>query len=232
MGGGPGQPAAPNLSAAAMTSILPEVRRKEEGKSRRRRAGAGAAEGGDSGVRTGGQGQTGKGGKGQAGVSGARRATRHHDGKGGKGGGQVRQWPQPQHSFKQQQPGLPQQVSAALRAEEEREARRQQTGRYQALACMERQRRRRQAPEPGRKKTTTGWRWSREAEGRSDRWNRRGQKGCTADNPVADRREAKGRQDRAAQQRRGATARGRGDRRVGASEVDRQAARCRAGMQG
>ena len=29
--GGPGQPAAPNLPAAAMKCILPEVRRKEEG---------------------------------------------------------------------------------------------------------------------------------------------------------------------------------------------------------
>ena len=36
-----------------------------------------------------------------------------------------------------------------MRAEEEREARRQQTARYEALAHMERQRRRRQAPEPG-----------------------------------------------------------------------------------
>ena len=42
--GGPGQPAAPNVPAAAMKSILPEVRRKEEGKSRRGRAEAGAAE--------------------------------------------------------------------------------------------------------------------------------------------------------------------------------------------
>ena len=35
-----------------------------------------------------------------------------------------------------------------MRAEEEREARRQQTARYEALAHMERQRRRRQAPKP------------------------------------------------------------------------------------
>ena len=64
---GPVQPAAPNVPAAAMKSVLPEVRRKEEGKSRRGRAGAGASEGGDIGVRTGGRGHTGKGGKGQAG---------------------------------------------------------------------------------------------------------------------------------------------------------------------
>ena len=30
--GGPGQPSAPNVPAAAMKSILPEVRRQEEGK--------------------------------------------------------------------------------------------------------------------------------------------------------------------------------------------------------
>ena len=42
--GGQGQPAAPNMPEAAMNSILPEVRRKEEGKSRRGRAGAGAAD--------------------------------------------------------------------------------------------------------------------------------------------------------------------------------------------
>ena len=33
--GGPGQPAGPNVPPAAMKSILPELRRKEEGKSRR-----------------------------------------------------------------------------------------------------------------------------------------------------------------------------------------------------
>ena len=38
--GGPGQQAAPNVPAAAMKSVLPEVRRKEEGKSRRGQAGA------------------------------------------------------------------------------------------------------------------------------------------------------------------------------------------------
>ena len=41
--GGPGQPLAPNVLAAAMKSILPEVRRQEEGKGRRGRPGAAAA---------------------------------------------------------------------------------------------------------------------------------------------------------------------------------------------
>ena len=36
--GGPGQPVAPYVPAAAMKSILPEVLKKEEGKSRRGRA--------------------------------------------------------------------------------------------------------------------------------------------------------------------------------------------------
>ena len=65
---------APNVPAAAMKLILPEVRRKEEGKGRRGRTGAGVAERGDSGVRTGGREQTGKGGKGQVGASAARQA--------------------------------------------------------------------------------------------------------------------------------------------------------------
>ena len=147
--GGPGQPAAPNVPAAAMKSILPEVRRKEEGKSKRGRAEAGAAESGDSGVRTKGQGRTGKGEKGQAGASGARHGTGHQEGKGGKGGRQGPQWPQPQRSLKQLPPGSPPQVSAAVRAEQGREARRRQTARYEALAHMQRQRRRHQAPEPG-----------------------------------------------------------------------------------
>ena len=72
--GGRGQATAPNVRAAALKSILPEVRWKEEGKSRLGRAEAGAAESGDSGVLTGGQGQKGRGGKGQAGASGARHA--------------------------------------------------------------------------------------------------------------------------------------------------------------
>ena len=50
--GGPGQPTAPNVPAAAMKSILPEVRRKEEDQGRRGQPAAGAAESGDSSVRT------------------------------------------------------------------------------------------------------------------------------------------------------------------------------------
>ena len=147
--GGPGQPTAPNVPAAAMKSILLEVRRKDEDKGRRGQPAAGAAESGDSSVRTEGRGRTGKGGKGQAGTSVDRHVTGHQEGKGGKGGGQGRQWPQPQRSFKQPPPGSPPQVSAAVRAKEEREARRQQAARYEALAHMERERRRHQPPEPG-----------------------------------------------------------------------------------
>ena len=120
--GGQGQPMAPNEPPAAMKSILPEVQRKEEGKCRRGRTGAGTAEGRDSRVRTGGGEHTGKGGQGQAGASGARQAAGHQEGKGRKGGGQGRQWPLPQHSFKQPPPVSPPQVSAA---EEERGAHRQ-----------------------------------------------------------------------------------------------------------
>ena len=42
-------------------------------------------------------------------------------------GGQWLQWPQPHLLFRQLPPGSPSQVSAAVRAEEEREARHQQT---------------------------------------------------------------------------------------------------------
>ena len=52
--GDPGQQVAPNVLATAMKSILSEVRRKKQGKSRRGGAQAGVAEGGNSGVRTGG----------------------------------------------------------------------------------------------------------------------------------------------------------------------------------
>ena len=74
--GGPGQPTAPNVLAATMKSIFPEVRRQEEDKGRRGQPAAGAAGSGDSSVRTGGRGRTGKGGKGQAGPSGARQRKR------------------------------------------------------------------------------------------------------------------------------------------------------------
>ena len=147
--GGPGQPSAPNVPAAAMTSILPEVRRQEEGKGGQGQLEAGAAGSGDSSVSAGGRGRTGKGGKGQAGTSGAVHAKGHLAGKGGKGSGRGRQWPQPQRSFRQPQPRSPPRVSAAVRAEEEREVRRQHAARYEALAQVEHQRRRRQPPEQG-----------------------------------------------------------------------------------
>ena len=147
--GGQGQPSAPNVPAAAMKSILPEVRRQEEGRGGRGQLEAGAAGSGDSSVSARGRGRTGKGGKGQAGTSGAVHAKGHLAGKGGKGSGRGRQWPQPQRSFRQSPPRSPPRVSAAVRAKEERELRRQQAARYEALAHVEHQRRRRQPPEQG-----------------------------------------------------------------------------------
>ena len=130
VGGSPGQPLAPNVLAAAMKFILPEVRRQEEGKGGRGQPEVGAAGSGDSSVSAGGRGRTGKGGKGQAGTSGAVHAKGHLAGKGGKGSGRGRQWPQPQRWFRQSPPGSPPQVSAAVRAEEGREVRPQQAARY------------------------------------------------------------------------------------------------------
>ena len=147
--GGRGLPSAPNVPAAAMKSILPEVRRQEEGKGGRGQLEAGAAGSGDSSVSAGGRGRTGKGGKGQAGTSGAAHTKGHLAGKGGKGSGRGRQWAQPQRSFRQSPPRLPPRVSAAVRAEEEREVRRQQAARYEALAHVEHQRCHRQPPEQG-----------------------------------------------------------------------------------
>ena len=145
--GGPGQLSAPNVLAAAMKSILPAVRSQEEGKGGRGQLEAGAAGSGDSSVSAGGRGRTGKGGKGQAGASGAVHAKGHLAGKGGKGSGREQQWPQPQRSFRKSPPRSPPRVSAAVRAEEEREVRRQQAARYEALAHVEHQRRRCQPPE-------------------------------------------------------------------------------------
>ena len=149
VGGGPGQPSAPNVTAAAMKSILPAVHRQGEGKGGRGQLEAGAAGSGDSSVSAGGRRRTGKGGKGQAGTSGAVHAKVHLAGKGGKGSGRGRQWPQPQRSFRQSPPRSPLRVSAAVRAEEEREVRRQQAARYGALAHVAHQRGRRQPPEQG-----------------------------------------------------------------------------------
>ena len=122
--GGRGQPSAPNVPAAAMKSILPEVRRQEGGKGGRGQPDAGRAGSGDSSVRAAGRGRTSKVGKGQTGTSGAVQAKGQQAGKRGKGSGRRRQWPQPQRSFRQSPPGSPPQVSAAVRAEEESEVRR------------------------------------------------------------------------------------------------------------
>ena len=83
--GGPGQLSAPSVPAAAMKSILPEVRRQKKGKGGRGQPEAGAAGRGVSSVRAGGRGRTSKGRKGQAGTSGAVQAKGHQAGKGGKG---------------------------------------------------------------------------------------------------------------------------------------------------
>ena len=147
--GGPGQPSAPNVPAAAMKSILPEVRRQEEGKGGRGQLEAGAAGSGDSSVSTGGRGRKGKGRKRQAGTSGAAHGKGHLAGEGRKGSGRGRQWPQPQRSFRQPPPRSPPGVSAAVRAEEERQTGRQQAARYEVLAHVEHQRCRRQPPEQG-----------------------------------------------------------------------------------
>ena len=88
----------------------------------------------------------------------------------------------------------------------------------------------RQAPKPG---PDTIYRLEiGSGRGRSERRvGRRGQEGGTAANPVADRREEETRLGRAAKQWQGATASRREDKRVGATEADRQA-QCRAGVQG
>ena len=82
-------------------------------------------------------------------MSGAAHAKGHQAGKGGKESGRGRQWPHPKRSFRQSPPGSPSLVSAAVKAEEEREVCRQQAARYEALAHVERQRCRRQPPEQG-----------------------------------------------------------------------------------
>ena len=115
--GGPGQPSAPNVLAAAMKSIFPEVRRQEEGKGGQGQLEAGAAGSGYGSVSTGGRGRTGKKRKGQAGTTGSVHAKGHLAGKGGKGSGWGRQWPPPQHPFRQPPPRSPPGVSAAVRAE-------------------------------------------------------------------------------------------------------------------
>ena len=147
--GGQGQPSAPNVPAAAIEPILPELWRQEEGKGGRGQLEAGAAGSGYGSESAGGRGRTGKKRNGQAGTTGAVHAKGHLAGKEGEGSGWGRHWPQPQHSFRQLPPRSPPGVSAAVGAEEESEARRQQAARYEALAHVEHQRRRRQPPGQG-----------------------------------------------------------------------------------
>ena len=180
---GPGQPSAPNVPAAAMKSILPEVRRQEKGKGGRGQLEAEAAGSGDGSVSTGGRGRTGKKRIGQAGTTGAVHAKGHLAGKGGKGSGWGRQWPQPQHSFRQPPPRSPPGVSAAVRVEEEREARRQQAARYEGPAPVESPPPRQYAPPSVRRRpgTVAGWaagdvaelaryvKWAGKTRGRRDK---------------------------------------------------------------
>ena len=226
MEGGPGQLSAPNVLAAAMKSILPEVRGQKEGKGGRGQPEAGAAKRGDSSVSAGERGRTGKGGKGRAGTSGAVHAKGHQAEKRGKGSGQGRQWPQPQCSLGQSPPESPPQVSAAVRAEEEKEGRRQQAARSEALVHIERQRRGCQPPEQGR---NTIYRLEVEPgrTGLAHLGGPRGREGSSAGSPVGGCGGRYGRQNRAAQRRRGTAARGRESMRGGASAVDTQAARRR-----
>ena len=227
--GGPGQPTAPNMPAAAMKSILPEVRRQEERKGGRGQQAGSAAGSGDSSVRTGGRGRTGKGGKGQARTWGARHAKEHQEGKGRKGVGKGQQWPQHQHSFKQPPPASPPQVSdrCGRRRRGGRAASRRHVTRcgrtWSASAVATSPRSRDRTP-------STAWRWSPGGRGRGARGGWRGREGSTAGSPVAGCGEREGRQNRAAQRRRGTVASGRESKRVGASEVDTRAARCRAGV--
>ena len=71
---------------------------------------------------------------------------------------------------------------------------------------------------------------SQGGRGRGARGGWGGREGSTAGSPVAGCGEREGRQNRAAQRRRGAAASGRESKRVGASEVDTRAVRCRAGV--
>ena len=77
---------------------------------------------------------------------------------------------------------------------------------------------------------STSWKWSRGAHGRGARGGWRDREGSTAGSLVVGCGGREGRQNRAAQRRRGTAARGRNSKRGGAREVDTQAARCRAGV--
>ena len=82
------------------------------------------------------------------GAPGANKSAGRHEGVAGKGEKKGHQPTRPQQSFRQLPQGSPPQVSVAVRVEVKREARRQQTGRYEAPAHMEHQRHRQQAPSP------------------------------------------------------------------------------------
>ena len=218
---------APNVPAAAMKSILPEVRRQEEGKGGRGQPEAGAAGSGDSSVSAGGRGRTGKGGKGQAGTSWAVHAKGHLAWRGGKGSGRGRQWPQPQPLFRQSPPGSPPQVSAGVRAEEEREVRRQQAARYEALAHMERQRRGRQPPEQG---PDTIYRLEMEPgrTGSGRQGGLEGSEGERGGQPSGGMRREVGQAEQSSAAAEGQRGQRKGEQETVASAVDTQAARCRA----
>ena len=219
--GGQRQPMAPNVPAAAMKSILPEVRKKEEGKGTRGRTGAGAAEGGDSGVRTGGREQTGKGEKGQVGRQGQGRRQGTRKGQGDKGVDRSVHGRSPNNRLAtccRSQPHRSAQRCGRRRrgwgaASRRRGMRRWRTWSASAVAARLQSLR----PTP-----SNGWRWGQRGEDRIARLSRRGQEGGTAANPVADPTEGKGRLRRAAKQRRGAAASGREAKRVEGSEGGRQ----------
>ena len=93
-----------------------------------------------------GQASEGKGRRGRRGL-GMRRDTRKGKGEKGADRGDSGRSPNARSGSRRQ--GSPPEVSGALRAEEEREARRQHAARYEALAHVECQCRRHQPQEPG-----------------------------------------------------------------------------------
>ena len=229
MEGGPGQPTAPGVPAAAMKSNLPEVRRQEEGKGGGGQPAARAAGSGDSSVRTGRRGRKGNRGKGQAGTSGARHAKYTSKGKGEKGGDRGDSGRSPNTRSGCRRRGRPRRsVRRCGRRRRGRRAaswrhdtRRWRTWSASTVATSPRSRDR---------TPSTVWRWSQGGRGRGARGGARGREGSTAGSPVAGCGEREGRQNRAAHRWRGTAASGRESKNVEASEMDTQAARCRAGV--
>ena len=116
-----------------------------------------------------------------------------------------------------------------MRVEEERGARRQQAARYEALAHVERQRHRHQPPDP---EPDSIYRL-RMGSGRTGSGRQGGLEGLGGEQsgqPSGGMRREGGRQNRAAQRQRDSAASGRESERVGASNLDTQAARCGAGV--